>query len=108
MLRRRINSRGYWEYQDPSTGEWIEIHRRAAEKMEGELPSGAHVHHRNGNKLDNRWSNLTVVTPRMHARLHHEPDACDRCGRLGHRRAACYASSDYKGNRLPVRGKRRR
>lgn len=107
-LETRINDRGYWIYKDPSSGRWIETHRRAAEKKYGELPPGAHVHHRNGNKLDNRWCNLALVTPRMHARQHHEPGACDRCGHLGHRRAECYARRDYQGNRLPPPRRRRR
>ena len=100
-LRTRINSRGYAEYQDPRTGDWISTHRRAAEKKYGELPPGSHVHHRNGDKLDNRWSNLTVVSPTVHGRLHSDSSVCDRCGRAQHRRADCYARTDFKGNRIP-------
>ena len=99
-LHTRINFRGYAEYQDPNTGEWIQTHRRAAEKKYGELPPSTHVHHRNGDKLDNRWSNLTVVTPSVHGRLHSNPSACDRCGRRGHWKADCYATTDFNGNRI--------
>jgi len=99
-LPTRINSRGYAEYQDPNTGEWIQTHRRAAEKKYGELPAGAHVHHRNGDKLDNRWSNLTVVSPSVHGRLHSDPSACDRCGRPGHWKKDCRAKTDFNGTRI--------
>lgn len=105
-LRTRVNEKGYREFLDPSTGQWVPVHRRVAEKKEGELPEGAQVHHRNGNKLDNRWCNITVVTPRIHGRLHYKPGACERCGRTGHQRADCYAVRDYKGNWLPS-GRRR-
>lgn len=99
-LHTRINPDGYAEYRDPHTGEWIATHRRAAEKKYDELPHGMQVHHRNGNKLDNRWSNLALVTPTVHGRLHHDPSVCERCGRPGHWRADCYARTDFKGNRI--------
>ncbi len=100
-LYTRINSRGYAEYQDPNTGKITQTHRRVAEKKYGELPPGIHVHHRNGDKLDNRWSNLTVVSPSVHGRLHSNPSACDRCGRHGHWKSDCYAKTDFTGNRIP-------
>lgn len=99
-LNKRVNARGYDEYKDPQTGEWKQTHRRAAEKKYGELPPGYHVHHRNQNKQDNRWSNLALVTPSVHAKLHSDPTVCDICGRPGHWRADCYARTDFKGNLL--------
>ena len=102
-LHTRINSRGYTEYQDPNTGEWIQTHRRAAEKKFGELPPGTHVHHRNGDKLDNRWINLAVVSPSVHGRMHSDPSVCERCGRPGHWKADCYAKTEFSGRRIARR-----
>lgn len=33
-------------------------------------PAGSHVHHRNGNTLDNRLSNLVVMDPQEHQLVH--------------------------------------
>lgn len=33
-------------------------------------PSGLHVHHKNGDKLDNRKANLEVLTPSEHCKRH--------------------------------------
>lgn len=57
--------------------------------LEGDVPSGCVVHHRNGNKLDNRPNNRIVLTREEHGLLHagwtnilgrwFRP--CPRCGR---------------------------
>ena len=47
------------------------LHRVQAEKKIGrKLKKGEIVHHKNGNKLDNRLSNLEVMTQSQHATLH--------------------------------------
>jgi hypothetical protein len=45
--------------------------RKAAEKHFGKKAiKGKHVHHRNGNKEDNRKKNLKIIDPRSHGSRH--------------------------------------
>lgn len=63
------DSRGYVKvYHD---GEERYEHRVVAEKELGrELKAGEVVHHINGDKSDNRWVNLNVVTQGEHQKVH--------------------------------------
>lgn len=46
-------------------------HRFVAEQMLGHpIPDGYQVHHKNGDRLDNRRRNLQVVSPDEHRRIH--------------------------------------
>lgn len=70
-LKTRVNSSGYQQFKDPKTGRWVLTHRRVAEKkVGGKIHADREVHHIDGNKNNNRSSNLTVVTPEQHRRLH--------------------------------------
>lgn len=42
------------------------IHRLVAETFIGEIPKGYHVHHKDGNRQNNRLSNLEIIHPRKH------------------------------------------
>lgn len=52
-------------------GELVYVHRHVMEQHLGrKLDTSEHVHHRNGNKRDNRLENLEVISAADHARLH--------------------------------------
>ncbi len=47
------------------------VHRTQAEKkLGGKIWKGYVVHHKNGNKQDNRMSNLQVMSRSQHSKLH--------------------------------------
>lgn len=46
------------------------VHRLVWEEAHGPLPEGWHVHHLNGDTLDNRLENLVALPGVKHARLH--------------------------------------
>ena len=51
------------------------VHRINAGKKEGRvLSSNEHVHHEDGNKLNNRAKNLTAMSPQEHASRHRKGD----------------------------------
>ena len=44
----------------------IRVHIAVCEAFIGEIPKGYQVHHKNGNKQDNRVGNLEILSPREH------------------------------------------
>ena len=64
------NKSGYntFKYTDRN---WQSFHKPVAEKKVGvNIFKGHEVHHKNGNKLDNRPSNLQVLTKAAHKKIH--------------------------------------
>lgn len=59
------------QFKDPKTGQWTLTHRRVAEKKVGGLIfAGYEVHHLDRNKMNNKPSNLTVVSKAAHRSIH--------------------------------------
>lgn len=70
-LPTRVNSGGYAQFRDPNTGQWALTHRRVAEKkVGGRIFPGYEVHHIDGDKTNNRPSNLTIVSKTEHRQIH--------------------------------------
>lgn len=68
-------------------GKRVRAHRWIMEQHLGrELLSSEHVHHINGDPLDNRIENLQVIDGSEHMRLHKEflpkEKACSECGKM--------------------------
>ncbi|MEN7982280.1 MAG: HNH endonuclease [Nanoarchaeota archaeon] len=68
MIRK--NKSGYKVFTDKS-GKTQSVHKRVAEKkMGGRVRKGYEVHHKDGNKNNNRSSNLTVIKKKTHRKIH--------------------------------------
>jgi hypothetical protein len=62
---------GYRQFYDTKLKRWVFTHRRvAAKKVGGPIGRGREVHHINGQKTDNRASNLRVMSSVDHRKLH--------------------------------------
>lgn len=69
MARMYVGKNGYKRYSDSG----ILVHRHVArQKLGGDIWEGFDVHHRNGNKLDNRRSNLQVMHESDHKSYHNK------------------------------------
>lgn len=104
-MPRRLKTRtirGYRQFWDEHERRWVYTHRRAVENILGRaLSTNEHVHHINGNKQDNRTSNLVALKPSIHKRIHtRAPGACFRCGRTSHPARRCFAATDIDGEGL--------
>ncbi|MBU0459355.1 MAG: HNH endonuclease [Nanoarchaeota archaeon] len=66
----RKNKSGYKVYKTKS-GEIKSVHQRVAEKkIGGPVRKGYEVHHRDGNKINNRPGNLSVIKRSTHKTIH--------------------------------------
>ncbi|PJE81425.1 HNH endonuclease [Candidatus Pacearchaeota archaeon CG10_big_fil_rev_8_21_14_0_10_32_42] len=69
-FRFRKNKSGYQVFKDRD-GTTRSVHKRVAEKkIGGSIWGGYEVHHRDGNKSNNRPSNLQVLKRSTHRGLH--------------------------------------
>ncbi len=69
-FRLKKNKSGYKTFKD-SDGSTQSVHKRVAEKkMGGPVKKGYEVHHRDGNRLNNKPSNLTAIKKSTHRKLH--------------------------------------
>lgn len=74
--RGSITEHGYRRIRVSSRQQRFE-HVLVWESHHGPVPNGYELHHRNGNKLDNRIDNLQLVTRLEHKRIH---SGCVRFG----------------------------
>ncbi|MFA7056636.1 MAG: HNH endonuclease signature motif containing protein [Candidatus Cloacimonadales bacterium] len=71
MAKFRSSRSGYKQYNSGSG--WKYTHRTvASKKLGGAIFPGYQVHHINGNKTDNRPSNLTVLSAKAHSKIHNK------------------------------------
>jgi HNH endonuclease len=85
--RRHPNSphRQHRLYWMAATAPRAYLHRDIYESVHGPVPSGWHVHHINGQTLDNRVENLAAIEGRLHSSLHYQEREwrihyCHECG----------------------------
>jgi hypothetical protein len=50
-------------------GKTVYVHRLVYESVYGKIPRGCHIHHVDGNRLNNEISNLQLLTIAEHMRL---------------------------------------
>ncbi len=88
MDRTKPGTRGYKQHK--RDGQRVNEHILIAERALGKrLPTGAEVHHVNGNKRDNRPGNLVVCHDRAyHQLLHRRQEAKAACGNPSYRRCS--------------------
>ncbi len=68
-MKFRRNKSGYKVFKE--RGKIQSVHKRVAEKkVGGKIYPGYEVHHKDGNKNNNRSSNLAVLKKSVHKQIH--------------------------------------
>ena len=68
-MKFRRNKSGYKVFKE--SGKIQSVHKRVAEKkVGGKIYPGYEVHHKDGNKNNNRPSNLAVFKKSVHKKIH--------------------------------------
>lgn len=68
-MQYKLTKSGY-ERHSIKNGKRIFEHRKVWEDFYGEIPEGMQIHHKDFDKTNNDISNLQLVTPLEHRRLH--------------------------------------
>lgn len=69
--RAYIGNHGYYTITSKKEGNHNKLlHRLIYEEVHGKIPDGYHVHHKDGNKLNNSIDNLELLEKRKHHSLH--------------------------------------
>lgn len=94
---------------NPKTRRWVYQHREVMESVLGRaLTSNEHVHHKDGNWLNNDLSNLELMTRSQHMQVHRiwaqKPVVvCVKCGKVQHAKGLC--KQHYTAQVRAIRGR---
>lgn len=93
----RRNLRVYFAPAPDQVKKGVEmLHREIYKAHHGPIPPGRHVHHRDGNPLNNDPSNLEILTPSEHAKEHVGDEAHARLRESGRKRFQEFQSKHVK------------
>jgi hypothetical protein len=76
-----IGKRGYKMIYVPLVG-WKKYHHYVWEKVNGPVPLGMVLHHKNFDRLDNSLNNLVLMDSKEHGKLHYAKRVIDKLGRF--------------------------
>lgn len=89
-----INDNGIPYYKRSTGGVTIALHRVIWEETYGAIPDGYHIHHKDGNSLNNDVSNLELLTNSNHIKLH-APKRVESWAMVGFERTCAYCGKPF-------------
>jgi endogenous inhibitor of DNA gyrase (YacG/DUF329 family) len=95
---KRASHRRYFSPSAADVAKGVEaLHREIWKHYRGPIPAGHHIHHRDGDPLNNSISNLECVTPSQHRIAHRDdhqtPEQRSHLQRVAHLAAAWHRST---------------
>lgn len=80
-IKKQTMKNGYlgWTLYKKNVGKFIYTHRLMCTVFIGEIPEGFQVHHKNGNRKDNKVSNLQRIRADKHTSLHSKGEKNAAC-----------------------------